>query len=194
VYRWESLPDGDANVCDERLVNAPFGLLPDRLSNVALTLQNPAFRAYALSSALLVSKMVLLQLGTTTLRLMFRVVNKNNREDVTTLSTIVEMVVPRPASLNKEDSRAKFEASVERVRRCHLNDLENILQFMTIGIIYVLLGLGNAPTLFYAFTAARFAHSLFYAVLGVQPWRAIAWTVGLIIQIYMLLQIILLTR
>jgi hypothetical protein len=28
------LADGDANVCTERLGIAPFGLLPDRLSNV----------------------------------------------------------------------------------------------------------------------------------------------------------------
>jgi uncharacterized MAPEG superfamily protein len=63
---------------------------------------------------------------------------------------------------------------IERLRRAHQNDLENILPFFLIGGIYVLTG--PSPTtawwLLTTFTVFRVLHTVVYA-LGLQPWRTI---------------------
>lgn len=72
--------------------------------------------------------------------------------------------------------------------RAHLNDLENIIPFLIIGIIYVGTGpsLSWAKLLFRVFTVARFMHTLVYAVFVIpQPSRAIAFLVGMAVNLYM---------
>lgn len=68
---------------------------------------------------------------------------------------------------------------IERIRRAHQNDLENILPFFAVGFLYALTGPSYtlAWWLFVPFTAARILHTICYA-LGLQPWRTIAFEVG----------------
>lgn len=87
---------------------------------------------------------------------------------------------------NKEDLQAKSakisydDPDVERVRRAHRNDLENILPWFMVTYVW----LGTNPSyavasfLIRAFVVSRIAHTIVYAVVPAQPWRAIAFFVG----------------
>ncbi len=76
---------------------------------------------------------------------------------------------------------------MERVRRAHQNDIENIIPFLFIAHNYI--GTGPSPqlaiNLIRAFTGARLAHTVCYLGQIPQPSRAAAFTVGLAINIFM---------
>jgi len=80
---------------------------------------------------------------------------------------------------------------VQRAQRAWLNDLENIPIFLALGIAYVLLGAApkSAAPLFLTFTLARTVHSLMY-LLGLQPWRTLAYLVGLACTVQMCVDIV----
>ncbi|CAH1995882.1 unnamed protein product [Acanthoscelides obtectus] len=81
--------------------------------------------------------------------------------------------------------------SVERVRRAHQNDLENIQIYFVAAFSYLMTSPSPwlAKTLFLTFTAARIAYTLVYAVVVVpQPARFLACFVGYAITGYMALQ------
>lgn len=94
---------------------------------------------------------------------------------------------------NPEDAarggKVKFDdPDVERVRRAHLNDLENIPVFWVLGALYVTTGpsASLATTLFRVYTAGRVLHTFVYAVKPLpQPARGIAFAVPLFISFYM---------
>lgn len=76
---------------------------------------------------------------------------------------------------------------IERVRRALLNDLENILPFFGVGLIYALSGpsLGMARLLIGGFALSRIAHTIFY-VRGLQPHRSVAFMLGMTFLLWML--------
>ena len=80
----------------------------------------------------------------------------------------------------------EIDGEIERVRRAHRNDLENILPFLGVGILYAL----SEPTMVGAqinllgFTVARVLHSIFY-IRGMQPHRTIAFSVGFVLMLWM---------
>ncbi|CAF4883624.1 unnamed protein product [Pieris macdunnoughi] len=96
---------------------------------------------------------------------------------------------------NPEDAAAKKSAvvkfddeDVERVRRAHLNDLENIPLFWVLGGLYLTTGpsAATAITLFRVYTAGRILHTIVYAVTPLpQPARGIAFGVPMMITLYM---------
>jgi len=94
------------------------------------------------------------------------------------------------------DSKLKVKTDdpdVERVRRAHQNDLENILPFLFVGFLYCFTNpdADTANLLFKIFTFARMFHTFCYAVRPLpQPSRALAFFVGLGVQIYMLVKIV----
>ena len=74
--------------------------------------------------------------------------------------------------------------------RAHLNDLENIPIFLLTGVIFVLSDpdLVFALMLFRLYTLARIIHTIVYAVYVIrQPTRAIAFLVGVIINVIMII-------
>lgn len=88
---------------------------------------------------------------------------------------------------------ARQDPGVERARRAHLNDVENILPFLFIGAVYSLTG----PSLFVArlhflvFFLARLVHSTAY-LLGLKaPTRSVSYSIGLISCILMAIQILM---
>jgi len=85
--------------------------------------------------------------------------------------------------------------SVERVRRNHLNDLENIPVFLLLGLLYVATQPSPTTALwhFRVFVASRFIHTLVYQLAVPQPSRALAFAVGLFTCISMGVQILLKT-
>jgi len=86
--------------------------------------------------------------------------------------------------------------SVERVRRNHLNDLENIPAFLLLGLFYV----ATQPTPltalwhFRLFTLARVLHTLVYQLAVPQPSRALMYMAGLGVCVSMAVQVIAATR
>jgi glutathione S-transferase len=72
-----------------------------------------------------------------------------------------------------------------------LNDLENILPFFIIGLLYTLTNPSPyiAKTLFMTVAIARIVHTLVYAVVVIpQPARGLSWGIAYGITIYMAVQ------
>jgi len=132
----------------------------------------PAVRLFAIVALLLVLKMVAVQLYTSFLRLRSNVY-------ATPEDYILRGLTPPTVTRNEQ---------IERVRRAHQNDLENILPFLAVGFLYAL----TRPTplaaqiYFIGFLVARVLHSVFY-IRGMQPHRTIAFSVGSVLMVVMLL-------
>jgi len=80
------------------------------------------------------------------------------------------------------------DESIERLRRALANDVENILPFFGIGLIYALSGpsLTWARVLLAGFAVARIIHTVAY-VRGQQPHRSLAFIIGSVCLWWMLL-------
>ncbi|KAL0964939.1 hypothetical protein UPYG_G00274680 [Umbra pygmaea] len=74
------------------------------------------------------------------------------------------------------------DQDVERVRRCHQNDLENIIPFVVVGLLYSMTGpdLFSALLHFRVFVGSRLFHTLAYLLPLPQPSRALAWVSGMV--------------
>ncbi|XP_032545089.1 microsomal glutathione S-transferase 1 [Chiroxiphia lanceolata] len=140
---------------------------------------NEVFRAYATYAAIVLLKMMLLSLITVYYRMTRKAVG--NPEDT--------------ASFGKGDDAKKYlrtDADVERVRRNHLNDLENIVPFVGIGLLYALSGpeLSTALLHFRIFTGARILHTFAYLIPLPQPSRGFSWAVGYAMTISMAFKVL----
>lgn len=100
---------------------------------------------------------------------------------------------------NEEDAKTKNgkvkfdDPDVERVRRAHLNDLENIPAFWIVGALYLTTGPSSAlaTNLFRMYAAGRVLHTFVYAVKPLpQPARGIAFGVPFFITLYMGVKVI----
>lgn len=143
-----------------------------------LSLDDPVIATYAVASALLVLK-VMGQGWMTVYRLMKVQAGFASPEDL------------RPGRLNPNPNPAQLEANdyVDRSRRMHRNDLENIPAFWIAGLLFALTGpaLWLAQVLMYGFVLARAAHALAYATKQSHEMRANFYTLGSLIVIYMAL-------
>ncbi|XP_032594849.1 microsomal glutathione S-transferase 1 isoform X2 [Drosophila grimshawi] len=135
-----------------------------------LTLENPVFCCYLFWATVLVVKMLLMSLLTALQRFRYKVFP--NEEDLFFKNIEVQFDDPR----------------VERVRRAHRNDMENILPYFIMALIYVCTNPNPmiACNLFRLAAIARIVHTLVYAVVAVpQPSRILAFATMLIITFYM---------
>ena len=125
-------------------------------------LADPSMRLYAVCAAILVIKMLITANLTGVLRTTRKVYA--TPEDYRYFGT--EPVVTR-------------DEHIERIRRAHQNDLENVLPFFAVGWLYALSGPSYtiAWWLFVSFTLARILHTAVY-IAGLQPWRSIAFAVS----------------
>ncbi|XP_028318447.1 prostaglandin E synthase [Gouania willdenowi] len=82
---------------------------------------------------------------------------------------------------------------VERCRRAHLNDLENILPFLFLGVIYSLTGptLSVARFHFLVFFLGRVLHSAAYLLAFRAPTRSLAYVLAQLPCVSMALQILM---
>ncbi|MFI0474036.1 MAPEG family protein [Halomonas sp. HMF6819] len=99
---------------------------------------------------------------------------------------------PEDARMAGKEPAQEELPQVQQASKAWSNDLENIPIFLALGMAYVLVGAspGLAMWLFMGFTAARYAHTLAY-LARLQPWRTIAYGVGLVCMIVMAIQIVL---
>jgi uncharacterized MAPEG superfamily protein len=96
---------------------------------------------------------------------------------------------PEDYALQGLARRSTVDEDIERVRRAHRNDLENILPFFVVGFLFVLTGPSYTTAAVYliGYLIARTLHSIFY-IASLQPHRTIAFAAGGFLTIAMLVQ------
>lgn len=141
-----------------------------------LSVSDPAVQSYLFYSALLGLKILAMA-------------------PLTARQRMSKKVFANPEDAKLKDSKVKYDdPDVERVRRAHLNDLENIPVFWVLGALY----LTTAPVaawatlLFRLFAVGRIVHTFVYVIKPLpQPARGIAFGVPFLISIYMGVQVVL---
>ncbi|XP_017155224.1 microsomal glutathione S-transferase 1 isoform X2 [Drosophila miranda] len=144
--------------------------MPMTPPNELFNLDNPVFCCYLFWATVLVVKMLLMSLLTAVQRFRFKIFP--NQEDLFFKNTEVQFNDPH----------------VERVRRAHRNDMENILPYFIMALIYISTNPDATVScnLFRVASLARIVHTLVYAVYPVpQPSRIIAFGCMLLITFYM---------
>jgi len=141
-----------------------------------LTLTNPVFVTYAVAASIMVLK-IMLQGWITVVRMMANQGGFVSPEDMKAGPANPK---PRPGQLDLNDD-------VDRSRRIHRNDLENIPAFLAIGLLFVLIAppLAAAQWLLYGFVAARLMHFVAYSTAQRHEVRATFYTIGSLIVIAM---------
>ncbi|MDQ2090343.1 MAPEG family protein [Marimonas arenosa] len=100
----------------------------------------------------------------------------------------------REGLLNKSPSPEQLDINdyVDRSRRMHRNDLENIPAFLCAGLLLVAVSppLLLAQVLLYGFVIARLLHAYAYATAKSHEVRATFYTIGSLIVIAMALYVL----
>ena len=141
-----------------------------------MSLHDPLFATYVVAASLMILKAVAMSWLT-----VFRMVRAQggyrSPEDIkkTPLNP-----APDPAQLLPNEG-------VERIRRIQMNDLESLPYFLVAGFLYVLTqpSLLLAQWLLYGYVASRLLHFLAYLTGQIHDIRAILWTVGSLILVFM---------
>jgi len=105
----------------------------------------------------------------------------------------------RKAVINTEDQSINGGANVvdiehpdvQRIKRAHLNAIENTLPFVAIGFLYTQTSpsMTVAAAFFLTFVAVRLLHAIFY-LLAIQPFRTLSFAVGALINFAMVVQVL----
>jgi len=139
---------------------------------MTMTLDNPVFATYAIAATLMILKMM--GQGWITVARMMKVGGGFvNPEDAD-----AGMINPEP-----RDGQTDLDEYVERSRRMHRNDGENIPMFLVAGLLFVMTQppLWLAQVVLYGFVLARLGHFWTYiAAKGHEP-RAFFFSVGSLI-------------
>lgn len=147
-----------------------------------LSLQDPLFATYAIAASLMILKTVGMA-WLTVYRMMSEKGGYRSPEDLrrTPLNPSPD---PRQLAPNER---------VERVRRIHQNDLENIPFFLVAGFLYVLTGppLLLAQLLLYGYVVSRLLHFAAYLAARTHDTRATLWTIGSLIIVFMAVRTLL---
>jgi glutathione S-transferase len=140
-----------------------------------LNLQDPVFATYVIAATLLILKAVGMS-WLTVVRMMKVKGGFRSPEDLKKTPLNPE---PDPKQLEKNEY-------VERIRRIHMNDLENLPFFLVAGFLYVFTGppLWLAQVLLYGYVVSRFLHFFAYFTARTHDTRATLWTVGSLILIF----------
>ncbi|XP_050329838.1 microsomal glutathione S-transferase 1 isoform X2 [Bactrocera neohumeralis] len=148
----------------------PSAVMNEKFTKNYLTLDNPVFCCFLFWASVLVIKMLLMSL-------------------LTALQRFRNKVFPNQEDLFFKDIEVQYnDPHVERVRRAHRNDMENILPYFTMALLYICTNPNPtvACILFRVAAIARILHTLVYAFYPVpQPSRIIAFGVAFVITIYM---------
>ena len=137
-------------------------------------MSQPAFSLYALCSAILVVSLYAIGFWTAKVRAERKAIVNHEDVKVNSGATIVDVEHP----------------DVQRLKRAHMNALENAVPFFVIGFIYSQTSpsLPVARALFFGFVTIRVLHAIFYATAQ-QPLRTLAFTVGALINLAMVVQV-----
>jgi len=141
-----------------------------------LSLQDPLFATYAIAATLMILKAVGMS-WLTVVRMMGARSGFRSPEDLK----------KTPLNPNPDPKQIEPDERVERIRRIHLNDLENVPFFLAAGFLYVLTGppLWLAQALLYGYVISRLLHFAAYLTARTHDTRATLWTIGSLILIFM---------
>jgi glutathione S-transferase len=141
-----------------------------------LSIQNPVFATYVIAASIMILKAAAMS-WLTVLRMMQEKGGFRSPEDL------------RKTPLNPEPDAKQLQPNerVERIRRIHLNDLENLPFFLIAGLLFVLTdpSLLLARWLLYGYVVSRILHFAAYFTAQTHDMRATLWTVGSLILIFM---------
>ncbi|XP_006612431.1 microsomal glutathione S-transferase 1-like [Apis dorsata] len=100
---------------------------------------------------------------------------------------------PEDAVTLKGAKVATNDPEIERVRRAHLNDLENILIWYIVTFIWLTTNpsIWLASLLIRTFVIARILHTLVYVIFAKQPHRAIIFFISYVTTLYQAVNILL---
>lgn len=138
-------------------------------------MENPAFTTFAVCTAILVVKSLLSGSYTAITRIRQK-----------------QFVNPEDGKMFKGASDPIETDAAARVLRIQRNDTENFVLFFGLGLVFVLTGATalEASAYFWTFTIARILHTLTY-VGGKQPWRSLAFAVGVVCLLGMAVQVLM---
>jgi glutathione S-transferase len=141
-----------------------------------LNLQNPLFATYVIAATLMILKAVSMS-WLTVVRMMSEKGGFRSPEDLR----------KTPLNPTPHPQQVAPNERVERIRRIHLNDLENLPFFLVAGLLYIMTGpsLWLAQVLLYGYVVSRFLHFAAYLSAQTHDLRATLWTVGSLILIFM---------
>lgn len=140
------------------------------------SLENPVFVVYVIAASVMVLK--LMGQGWITVYRMLRTdAGLINPEDI----------APGPVNRNPRPEQLEINEYVDRSRRIHRNDLENIPAFLAAGLLFVAVQppLMLAGALMATFVVARLLHTAAYLSKQSHEVRATLFTIGSLIVIYM---------
>ena len=145
------------------------------------SLNNPVFVVYAITASIMVLK-IMGQGWMTVYRMLKSDSGLVSPEDL------------QAGLINRNPRAEQLELNdyVDRSRRMHRNDLENIPAFWMAGLLFVT----TAPPLwlaqvgFYGFAAARLAHGLAYGTGQSHELRATFYTIGTLLTAYMIVHVV----
>ncbi|CAF0880102.1 unnamed protein product [Didymodactylos carnosus] len=169
------------------------GAFNDSMSNGLYSFTNPAFVSFAGYSTAAVLKMF--GIAAYTIGQRFRTKTFATPED-DVYKQLVSSLLGSESGLDggsgaRGRGRDCMNAVVERVRGNHLNDLENIIPFVLIGLFYV----GTQPKYdcalwhYRLFLLSRLVHTIAYQVPLPQPTRTLSWLIGYATTISMALRV-----
>ena len=140
-----------------------------------LNLQNPLFATYVIAATLMILKAVSMS-WLTVVRMMKVKGGFRSPEDL------------KKTALNPAPDPKQLEPNeyVERIRRIHQNDLENLPFFLVAGFLFVLTepSLLLARVLLYGYVVSRLLHFAAYVTAQTHDTRATLWTIGSLILIF----------
>lgn len=149
-----------------------------------LTMENPVFVTYMIASAIMVLKVM--GQGWMTVYRMLKVNGGWASPEDLRAGLINRDPRPEQLALNEY---------VDRSRRIHRNDLENIPAFFAVGLLFVIAGPSSllANILMYGFVGARLVHTLAYATGQSHEVRATLYTIGSVAVIVMAVYVLMVT-
>uniref|UniRef100_A0A3P8RPV5 Microsomal glutathione S-transferase 1 n=1 Tax=Amphiprion percula TaxID=161767 RepID=A0A3P8RPV5_AMPPE len=143
------------------------------MSSLSSMKDNQVFLAFSTYAIIVILKMMLMSFWTSYFRLTRKAFA--NLEDTKLVSPTEDkkLVIVNP--------------DVERVRRCHQNDLENVIPFVLVGLLYTLTGpeLSTALLHFRVFVVSRIFHTIAYVGCLPQPSRGLCFMVGVLVTFSM---------
>jgi glutathione S-transferase len=141
-----------------------------------LSLTNPLFATYVIAATLMILKAVSMS-WLTVQRMMQANGGFRSPEDLR----------KTPLNPNPDPAQIAPNESVERIRRIHQNDLENLPFFLVAGFLFIATAppLALAQWLLYGYVVSRFLHFIAYFTAQTHDMRATLWTIGSLILIFM---------
>lgn len=140
------------------------------------TFENPVFRTYVVAATLMILKMVGHAYWTVALLTRHKAGYR-----------LAEDARSTRLNPNGHPDQLKPDERVERTRRIHMNEIENVPLFVAAGLLFVATGpsLMVARVLFYGYVVMRFCHLYVVATARAHDWRATFWTISSLIIIGM---------